>query len=67
MGAVAEACWKLFLKKGEPPITRFVAVELAKDHYFDLQAAYRDLNYKPEYAMGAAIEATVIDLKARGF
>lgn len=66
-GAVAEACWRLFSKKGEPPITRFVAVELAKDHYFDLRAAYRDLNYKPEHAMSAAIEATVIDLKARGF
>lgn len=66
-GGLAEGAWSLFSKKGEPPITRFVAVELAKDHYFDLQAACRDLGYKPEYAMETALAVTIQDLKERGY
>jgi nucleoside-diphosphate-sugar epimerase len=65
-GALAEAVWHLFSKKGEPPITRFVAVELAKDHYFDLQPARRDLGYEPAHTMDQALAATIADLKARG-
>lgn len=66
-GALAEGVWTLFSKKGEPPITRFVAVELAKDHYFSLQAATRDLGYEPETTMETALRNTISDLKARGF
>ncbi len=66
-GAVAECVWKVFAKKGEPPITRFVAVELAKDHYFDLSAAYRDLAYSPTYSMQVALQETIRDLNGRGF
>ena len=67
LGGVAEGIWKLFSKKGEPPITRFVAVELAKDHYFDPEPAQRDLNYFPETPMDYALKKTIIDLKSRGF
>ncbi len=66
-GALAEGIWTLFSKKGEPPITRFVAVELAKDHYFDLQPAYQDLDYKPEHSMQAALQGAIRSLKGRGF
>jgi nucleoside-diphosphate-sugar epimerase len=47
IGAVVEALWTVFPLKGEPPMTRFVAVELAKDHWFDVSAAKRDLGLKP--------------------
>lgn len=66
-GALAEGVWTLFTKKGEPPITRFVAVELAKDHYFDLRAATRDLGYRAEITMESALLNTIRDLKTRGF
>ena len=66
-GAVSEFIWKMLSKAGEPPITRFVAVELAKDHFFDLEAACRDLGYQPNCSMDAALAETVRDLKARGF
>lgn len=66
-GALAELVWKAFNKDGEPPITRFVAVELAKDHYFDLSAARRDLGFGPSYSMDAALGETISDLKDRGF
>jgi nucleoside-diphosphate-sugar epimerase len=66
-GGMAELIWKLFKKSGEPPITRFVAVELAKDHYFDLTAAQRELKFEPAYAMQNALNDTIRDLKERGF
>lgn len=65
-GGLAELVWKLGNKSGEPPITRFVAVELAKDHYFDLSAAQRDLNFTPAYEMQDALDETINDLKQRG-
>lgn len=67
VGTVAEGIWKLTGKSGDPPITRFVAVELAKDHYFDVDSTYRDISYKPEWTMDRALEATIADLRARGF
>lgn len=48
MGAVAETVWRVFRLRGEPPMTRFVATELAKSHWFDISAARRDLGYRPE-------------------
>ncbi|MGZ0708558.1 NAD-dependent epimerase/dehydratase family protein [Coraliomargarita sp. W4R53] len=66
-GAIAECVWKLFGKVGEPPITRFVAVELAKDHYFDMEATYQDLGYQPAMSMEAALGETIKDLRQRGF
>jgi nucleoside-diphosphate-sugar epimerase len=66
-GALAELYWRLAKKPGEPPITRFVAVELAKDHYFDLEPARHDLGFQPEHSMEAALAATLEDLRRRGF
>lgn len=48
LGAVAEAVWRVFRLSGEPPMTRFVSVELAKSHWFSIEAARRDLGYTPE-------------------
>lgn len=46
-GAFLEFFWKIFGVAGEPPITRFVATELSHDHWFDISAIRRDLNYSP--------------------
>jgi 2-alkyl-3-oxoalkanoate reductase len=46
-GGLCEAVWRLGKKSGEPPMTRFVAKELATDHWFDITAARRDLGYHP--------------------
>jgi nucleoside-diphosphate-sugar epimerase len=66
-GAVAELVWKLCSRAGEPPITRFVAVELAKDHYFDIEVTKRELGYQPAFDVQASLSDTIRDLKARGF
>jgi len=50
-GAVCETLWRISRKSSEPPMTRFVAKELASDHWFSLDAAKRDLNYVPRVGM----------------
>jgi nucleoside-diphosphate-sugar epimerase len=47
MGALLEGVYRLFRIKGEPPLTRFVANEMATAHWFDISAAKRDLGYRP--------------------
>ncbi len=51
LGAMCELAWRVLPVATEPPMTRFVAAELAKDHWFDLAAARRDLGYTPRITM----------------
>ncbi|RME37786.1 MAG: NAD-dependent epimerase/dehydratase family protein, partial [Planctomycetota bacterium] len=46
-GAVLETLHGLFLPQREPPMTRFVASQLSKSHYFNIKAAKRDFSYRP--------------------
>ena len=39
LGAVCETLWRVLPVTTEPPMTRFIAAELAKDHWFNLAAA----------------------------
>ena len=48
IGAVLEFIYGTFHVRGEPPMTRFVAEELATAHWFNIGAAKRDLGYMPE-------------------
>lgn len=63
VGAVMEGIWKTFRLKGEPPMTRFVATELAKDHYFDISAAKQNLGYQPSVYTEQGMEELVAHLK----
>jgi nucleoside-diphosphate-sugar epimerase len=65
IGAMCETVWKVFRKKGEPPMTRFVAAELAKDHWFDLTAARRDLGYAPRISMADGTAELIRSLQAQ--
>ena len=51
VGAAAEASWRLLRRGGEPPMTRFLARQLATSHWFDLSAARRDLGYEPRVSL----------------
>ena len=51
LGTACELAWRALPLRGEPPMTRFVAAELAKDHWFDITAARRDLGYIPRVTM----------------
>ena len=51
LGYAMELVWSALRLKSEPPMTRFVASELAKDHWFDISAAKHDLGYQPRISM----------------
>jgi 2-alkyl-3-oxoalkanoate reductase len=50
-GAILEAVYGSLRINAEPPMTRFLAHELATAHWFDLSAARRDLNYNPQISV----------------
>jgi len=50
-GGVLETLWRILPLKGEPPMTRFIAKEMATDHWFNISAARRDLGYNPGVTM----------------
>lgn len=47
-GAVMEGLWNVLPLKGEPPMTRFLAEQLATPHWYDISAARRDFGYVPK-------------------
>lgn len=63
VGAACETLWRALPLRGEPPMTRFIAAELAKDHWFDLSAARRDLGYTPRVTMAAGTAELVAHLR----
>jgi len=58
-GSVMEGVWALFRLKGEPRMTRFVALALAQSHWYDMGPAKRDLGYTIRVPMDEGTERTV--------
>lgn len=50
-GRVLEWAYWLLRLPGEPPMTRFVAVQLSTSHWYDISAARRDLGYEPRVSV----------------
>ena len=58
LGAFCEVLWKLARRQSIPPMTRFVALAMGKDHWFSIEAARRELGYRPEaFPMEEGLEA----------
>ncbi len=51
LGAALEAGYAVLGITREPPMTRFVADELARSHWFDISAARRELGYEPRVSI----------------
>ncbi len=47
VGGIFESVYRLFRIQSEPRMTRFLAAQLATDHYFDLTRAREDFGYDP--------------------
>lgn len=58
-GAVMESVWRSLRLRGEPRMTRFVALQLATSHSYSMTPAHRDFGYQPEVDMDEAMERTV--------
>ena len=57
MGGACELTWRFLRLKGEPPMTRFVASQLATSHWFNLGRAKADLGYQPEWSFVQGLKA----------
>ena len=56
IGTICEKLWGWFKLAGEPPMTRFVAKELATAHWFDISAAKKDFGYQPEITVDEGLK-----------
>lgn len=62
-GAAMEKTWRTLRLGGEPPMTRFIASQLATSHWYDMEPARRDLGYKPEVSMEVGFQRLLESLK----
>jgi nucleoside-diphosphate-sugar epimerase len=51
LGAVFEWTYALLRRKSDPPMTRFLAAQLARSHYYNITRARRDFGYVPQVSM----------------
>lgn len=65
-GALCEVLWTALPLAGEPPMTRFVARELASSHSYDTEPLRRDLGYAERHDLARTTERVAADLLARG-
>ena len=56
LGAVCEWVYRTLKLQSEPPMTRFLARQLATAHWFDISAARRDFGYDPIISVEAGME-----------
>jgi nucleoside-diphosphate-sugar epimerase len=66
VGAVCESVFRMLRLRGEPPMTRFLAAQLAKSHWFDISAARRDFGYEPIVSTAEGMRRLATWLKGRG-
>ncbi len=66
IGALLEAGYRLTGRKAEPPMTRFVAAQLARDHYFSIESAKEKLRFRVRLSMDQGLERLGKAWKERG-
>jgi len=47
IGALLEMVYRFSARNNEPPMTRFLALQLARSHYFSHEQAEKDFGYRP--------------------
>ena len=55
IGAACEAAWTLLPLRGEPPLTRFLAEQLATTHWYSMAPARRDFGYEPRVSIAEGL------------
>ena len=63
-GTACEAVYRALGAANEPPMTRFLARELATAHWFNLAAARRDLDYRPRVSLEEGMRRLATWLRA---
>ena len=61
-GVVCEGLWHALPLKGEPPMTRFLAEQLATAHWYSMEPARRDFGYVPKVSMAEGMRRLAASL-----
>jgi nucleoside-diphosphate-sugar epimerase len=64
LGAVLETWHDLLHREDEPRMTRFLASQLAKSHYFDISRARKDFGYEPVVSHEEGMRRLAASIKA---
>ena len=51
LGAACETAWSMLRLRSQPPMSRFLARQMAASHYFNIARARRDFGYQPKVSM----------------
>lgn len=65
LGRSCEVLWRLLGRASEPPLTRFVAEQLATTHTYSLAPARADFGYEERVSLSDATARTLEDLRAQ--
>ena len=65
IGAVLEAVYALFRLAKEPPMTRFLALQLATSHWFDISKAQRELGWESKVSVEEGMRRLFEDFRSR--
>ncbi len=64
LGAVLESAWRWLPLPGEPPMTRFLALALARSHWYDMGPAREAFGYRVRVGLADGTERTVAWLRS---
>jgi len=59
IGLFFESWYRFFKINGEPPMTRFVAMQFSRSHYFSHEKAKKDFGYEPKIYIEQALNLIV--------
>jgi nucleoside-diphosphate-sugar epimerase len=63
-GALCEGIWQTLRLGGEPPMTRFLALQLASSHSYDMSPAREAFGYRELVSMEEATRRLLLHLRA---
>jgi nucleoside-diphosphate-sugar epimerase len=64
LGVVCEGLWHALPLRGEPPMTRFLAEQLATTHWYDMAPARRDFGYVPPVSFDEGLRRLALTWRA---
>ena len=65
IGTVCEALWSIARLRSDPPMTRFLAAQLATSHFFDISRARQDFGYQPAISTTEGMSRLAVELSTR--
>jgi len=65
VGAICETVYRLLHLRSEPPMTRFLAAQLATSHWFDITRARADFGYTPAISTAEGMRRLGVELRGQ--